>query len=203
MFNLIMQYQPWDPVRGTVAVGRMMEHTDEPTADRFRNHSGQLELARLIELPCLFLQEGTGGQLARVGMITRARFAGQQIAIEYVFEADVPPIVNRDIFDRMADFDVDHEFEFSRTHWAVKDVDLYRALLRFVRPRRQRPVVFQIEEHERIEPQLISVMMPFDAQFDLVYRSIRNAARAADLRARRADDIWENAAIIQDVVSLI
>jgi hypothetical protein len=95
------------------------------------------------------------------------------------------------------------DFEFSRNHWAVKDVDLYRFLLRNVRPRRQRPTVFRIEEHEQIEPALVSVMMPFDAGFALVYESIQLGVADAGLRARRADDIWENPAIIQDVVSLI
>lgn len=63
--------------------------------------------------------------------------------------------------------------------------------------------MFRIEQHERIEPELVSVMMPFDLGFAPVYDSIRAAAEGAGLRARRADDIWENPAIIQDVVSLI
>jgi hypothetical protein len=46
-------------------------------------------------------------------------------------------------------------------------------------------------------------MMPFDAAFNSVYDSIRTAAENAGFRSRRADDIWENPAIIQDVVSLI
>ena len=92
---------------------------------------------------------------------------------------------------------------FSRNHWAIKDIDLYRFLLRNVRPRRQRPTVFQIPEHESIELNLASAMMPFDAAFNPVFDSIRQAAEDVNLRCRRADDIWENAAIIQDVVALI
>ncbi len=46
-------------------------------------------------------------------------------------------------------------------------------------------------------------MMPFNAEFNAVYESIRQAADNVNLRCRRADDIWENAAIIQDVVALI
>lgn len=46
-------------------------------------------------------------------------------------------------------------------------------------------------------------MMPFDSTFNAVYESIREAADNVGLRCRRADDIWENPAIIQDVVSLI
>ena len=45
--------------------------------------------------------------------------------------------------------------------------------------------------------------MPFDASFNTVYDSIKQASDNAGLRCRRADDIWENPAIIQDVVSLI
>jgi hypothetical protein len=96
-----------------------------------------------------------------------------------------------------------NKFEFSRTHWAVKDVDLYRVLLRNFQPRRQRPSVFTIPEHEKIEPVLVSAMMPFDAGFTAVYDSIMAATEKVRLRCRRADDIWENPAIIQDIVSLI
>src|SRR3546814_10493227 len=46
-------------------------------------------------------------------------------------------------------------------------------------------------------------MMPFDAAFNDVYVAIQQAAANAGLRCRRADDIWENPAVIQDVVSLI
>ena len=45
--------------------------------------------------------------------------------------------------------------------------------------------------------------MPFDAAFNAVYESINQAAENVGLRCRRADNIWEHAAIIQDVVSLI
>jgi hypothetical protein len=45
--------------------------------------------------------------------------------------------------------------------------------------------------------------MPFDAGYTAVYDSIKAAAEKVRLRCRRADDIWENPAIIQDIVSLI
>jgi hypothetical protein len=107
------------------------------------------------------------------------------------------------VYENRVGLDMPEDFEFSRNHWAVKDVDLYRFLLRSVRPRRQRPTVFQIPEHENIEPALASAMMPFDAGFNAVFDSIRQAADSVGLRCRRADDIWENAAIIQDVVALL
>ena len=125
------------------------------------------------------------------------------VSFEYTLDAELPPLQNSMIYANRMALDMPYDFEFSRNHWAVKDVDLYRFLLRNVRPRRQRPTVFQIPEHEDIEPVLASAMMPFDAGFNPVYDSIRQAADNAGLRCRRADDIWENAAIIQDVVAPI
>jgi hypothetical protein len=66
-----------------------------------------------------------------------------------------------------------------------------------------RPLVFALEEHERIEAELVSVMMPFAAEFAGVYDAFKQAATDAGMRILRADDIWEAPAIIQDVVNLI
>ena len=66
-----------------------------------------------------------------------------------------------------------------------------------------RPAVFVIPEHEKVEPVLLSAMMPFDAGFTTAYNGLKTIAEKAGLRCRRADDTWENPAIIQDIVSLI
>jgi hypothetical protein len=202
MFNLIMRSFDWDNGREVMPVGRFFEYTDDHIADQFRQ-DGNLLLDRLTALPCLFMPEGIQNQIACVGQINRARLAGREVSFEYTIDAEVPQLQNSMIYANRLALDMPHDFEFSRNHWAVKDVDLYRFLLRNVRPRRQRPTVFQIPEHEGIEPTLASAMMPFEADFTPVYDSIRQAADSAGLRCRRADDIWENAAIIQDVVALI
>lgn len=202
MFNLLMFNVDWASGRATVPVGRMFEYTDDHIANQFR-HEGSPILDRLTALPCLFCEEGTTDEVAYVGQINRARITGREVALEISFDAEVPPLQNSMISAKRMELDMPHDFEFSRNHWAVKDVDLYRFMLRNIRPRRQRPTVFQIPEHENIEPTLASAMMPFDAGFAAVYDSIQLAAANAGLRCRRADDIWENAAIIQDVVALI
>lgn len=204
MFNLVVRLFDWSTAAGreTMPVGRMFEHTDSHIADQFRQ-GGALLLDRLTALPCLFMPEGTGNEVAYVGQINRVRVTGRQVSFEFSFDSEVPQLQNSMLFASRAMLDIRNEFEFARNHWAVKDVDLYRYLLRNVRPRRQRPTVFHIPEHESIEPTLASAMMPFDAAFNAVYESIRQAATNAGLRCRRADDIWENPAIIQDVVALI
>jgi hypothetical protein len=203
MFNLLMRFQPWEPSRDTIPLERIFEYTDDAVAKPYKSSNGAPQLPRLIEHPCLFMQEGTNDEKAYVGHITRANISGQEVAFEYTLDPEVPPLLNSTIFENKISFDMPESFEFSRSHWAVKDVDLYRVLLRLVRPRRQRPAVFDIPDHEKIEGELVSVMMPFSPGFDEVYKSIQQAARAAGLRCRRADEIWEAPAIIQDVVSLI
>ncbi|MEX2518420.1 MAG: hypothetical protein WD969_03700 [Paracoccaceae bacterium] len=202
MFNLLMFNVDWASGRATVPVGRMFEYTDDHIANQFRHEDNPI-LDRLTALPCLFCEEGVADEVAYVGQINRARITGKDLALEISFDAEVPPLQNRMIFANRMELDMPHDFEFSRNHWAVKDIDLYRFMLRNTRPRRQRPTVFQIPEHENIEPTLASAMMPFDAGFAAVYDSIQHASEGAGLRCRRADDIWENAAIIQDVVALI
>lgn len=202
MFNLIMRWFEWDTGTATMPAGRMFEYTDEHIANQFHKNGLPL-LDRLTRLPCLFMHEGTRDEVCRVGSVTRARIANGEIHFDFVLDADVPSLLNSLIYANRNRLDMPLDFQFSCSHWAVKEVDLYQFLLRNVRPRRQRPTVFQVPEHENIEPEMASAMMPFDAGFDAVYQSIQLAAANAGLRCRRADDIWENPAIIQDVVSLI
>lgn len=202
MFNLIMRSFDWRTGRETMPVGRVFEYTEDYVIDQFKQ-GDQLLLDRLTALPCLFMNEGIRNETAYVSQINRARITGSNVSFEFTLDHEVPPLQNALIYANRAAVNMVHDFEFSRNHWAVKDVDLYRFLLRNVRPRRQLPTAFQIPEHENIEPTLVSAMMPFDAGFNSVYDSIRQASDNVGLRCRRADDIWENAAIIQDVVALI
>lgn len=178
MFNLLMQSVPWEGGRGSVDLDRLFEFTEEGLAAQHRGEPGGAPLlGQLAEYPCLFMLEGTRNQLGRVGRITRPRAVGRRVTFEYTFDPEVPPLTNETIFANRADFDMPHEFEFSRNHWAIKDVDLYRVLLRLVRPRRQLPTVFALAEHEHIEEELVSVMMPFDAAFATVYEAITPTTR--------------------------
>jgi hypothetical protein len=197
-----MRYSPWGEGRDAASLGRMFEYTDNEITAQFQR-DGKPLLNKLIELPCLFMQEGVADEIAHVGRITRARISNKDVALEYTYDSDIPPLLNSFIYENRTEFDMPEDFEFSRGHWAVKDVDLFRVLLRNSQPRRQRPSVFTIPEHEKIDPALVSAMMPFDAGFSAVFGSLKTAADAVGLRCRRADDIWENASIIADIVSPI
>lgn len=64
------------------------------------------------------------------------------------------------------------------------------------------PNIFSIPK-ESVEPQLISVMMPFNPAFSGVYSAISDAGSSAGFTCKRVDDIWNHSTVIQDVFSLI
>lgn len=64
------------------------------------------------------------------------------------------------------------------------------------------PLVFNVPD-EAVKDDLVSVMMPFAAQFKSIYAAIQAACQTSALRCKRADDIWANSTIIQDIFDLI
>ncbi|WP_203329155.1 hypothetical protein [Candidatus Laterigemmans baculatus] len=64
------------------------------------------------------------------------------------------------------------------------------------------PNVFRVPEGN-VDRSLVSVMMPFASNFGPVYSSIKSAASSAGLACKRADDIWDDSTVIQDIFSLI
>lgn len=203
MYNLLVQYGGWGDGADTVIKSRVLEYTDDRIIEKLRPE-GQLDLDQLQSFPTLFMAEtrSDAEQVARVGTITSISASRTQLAIEYFFDPAVPGIPNAALEEQANTFQIG-DFEFSRSHWAVKRVDLYRALLRHSQPRRRRPTVFDLAEHENISPQLVSAMMPFHPSFDAVYAKLQEITAEFGLRCRRADDIWEAPAVMQDVVNLI
>lgn len=197
-----MQSVPWEEEHDTVSVDRIFEHTEKLLKVKFTTDNGP-DLDALMKYPCLLMQEGKGSQVARVCRITSARQVGSAVHFDYVYEGGMPILSNRDIYKASAAFGFDNDFEFGRTHWAVKNVDLYRAVLRAAHVTRSRPKVFKILDPETIEDDLLSVMMPFDGAYRPVYDNIITMAEKIGMRCQRGDDIWKDDAIIQDVVDLI
>ena len=97
MFNLIVRSVPWNTGNETMPVERVFEYTDDHVAAQFKEN-GILVLDRLIRLPCLFMQEGIGDELAYVGSVIRARIANREVAFEYTLDADIPPLQNSMIY---------------------------------------------------------------------------------------------------------
>lgn len=202
MFSLIVSGTSWSPSRDTFSRGRVFEFTDDALVTRFKPEE-QMDIDAISKLPTLFVTEtsGTGDQLARVGTITQLRLAGSEYQIEYAFDPAIPPIPNKVLEKIAGELEIEN-FEFSRTHWAVKSVDLFKVLLRNEAAKGPAPKVFHLD-YKPVSDKLISVMMPFHPGFDDVYAALTAAATQLGKRCNRADNIWNHDAIIQDVVSLI
>ena len=201
MFNLLVSFGGWGNGRDSISSSRVFGQTDPALVARFRPN-GQLDIPALTALPTLFVEEGRENQIARFGYINRIREDGRSVVIDYTYDQQLPTIPNHLLFANRQDFGIG-EWELTHTHWAIKDEDLFRALVRINQPRRQSPRVFQIPENEAIEPILASAMMPFAAEFNPVYAALQGVCEEVGLRCRRADDIWENPLVMQDVVQLI
>jgi hypothetical protein len=65
------------------------------------------------------------------------------------------------------------------------------------------PSVFQVPDDPAPQDDLVSVMMPFEAAFEGVFKAISRTCSALNLRCFRVKDIWKESQIIQDVFELI
>lgn len=64
------------------------------------------------------------------------------------------------------------------------------------------PSVFEVPAVP-MDDNLVSVMMPFESSFKPVYEAIKDACAAAGFSCKRADDIWVDSILVQDIFSLI
>lgn len=62
------------------------------------------------------------------------------------------------------------------------------------------PNVFKLPDSQQND-NLVGVMMPFSTEFDAVFEAIKQSCDSYEVK--RADEIWEDSAIIQDVFSII
>lgn len=193
----------WPQHQSSFARGRVFEYTEDQIVADHRSPNG-IDFQKLLRYPCLFMPEqNTGDNLARIGQTNKVSASGSgDIIVEYSFDASVPPVPVDWIATLSGELQM-HDWEFNRTHWAVKDVDLYRVFLRSLAPHRNRPTVFDVSDTITIDPQQMSAMMPFDASFMGVYQAIQRAGANVGMTVNRADDIWIHHQIIQDIVSLI
>lgn len=205
MFSLLMSGNGWEPNRRAFGRGRTFESTEPELVARFRPNA-VMDTAAVMQLPALFVAEtnyNNSQEPARVGTLTRIRggAAGADYQLEYVYDPDIPPITNAKLKELQHELGID-DFEFQRTHWAIKDVDLFKVLLKAGFGRRPQPKVFELAD-DPVDENLVAVMMPFDAGFNPVYVTLQGAVTGLGMTCQRGDDIWNHDHIMQDLVSLI
>ena len=205
MFNLLVKGSPWGDGHDRIDRSRVFEYTDSDVLHGVMPGL-DIDFDTVIRFPALMMQETAGEfeRVARIAQIHRVHVdeSTRKLLLDYSLDSSFPPMLNGNL-ERFASELRIQPFEFAREHWAVKDADLFRALLRNAPVRRRRSSVLRLSEFESVAPNLTSAMMPFNSTFNTVYRTIQAAAAEAGFECNRADDIWQNPAIIDDVISLI
>lgn len=107
---------------------KVNEYTVAEIADKYASLTDQ-NIEALKSFPCIFANEGTDG-FFRIGYINDLRLRSEDLIISYKFDLIIPPLPMQKLFENKLTFDIYYDFEFSRSHWALKDVDLFSELMK-------------------------------------------------------------------------
>lgn len=130
MFNLLIRCGPdsWQrsPVefeRGRVAT----EYTSDEISERYKSLD-QAAIDELKAFPALFVCEDET-VASRVGYVTEVKVRQTGVAVFFEFEPNIPPLEPGVVKSLTVDIGLGR-MELLRTHWAVKDEDIFEILLR-------------------------------------------------------------------------
>lgn len=138
---------------------------------------------------------------ARIGNIRNVIDTGTDYSFEFYFDPTVPAIPIEVIEEMAVEFGTSG-FGLSNSHWSVKDFDIFEMLYR--RMHRVVPAghAFKIDRLP-IKSKQIALMMPFDTKFNSVRDAIVSMAESIGCTCLRADNVWKEDVLIQDVINLI
>ncbi len=128
MYNLLVTASPgaWDEPFYEFDKSRFLEYTTESIAAAFKSLSPDL-IETLKGYPCIFAYEGDKEDL-RIGRFTSIKERGRKLLVEFEFNQNIPPISFESIKSIAPLLDI-RDWEMNRTHWAVKDEDLFGRLV--------------------------------------------------------------------------
>jgi hypothetical protein len=204
MFHLLVSYQGWPENAGEIPTGRIYIKQSDTTFREFRDKNGVLNIDAIRRLPALLMTEigGSGPSAVKVVQITSVSQGSRDTALRYTTDSSLRSISNSDFETLSRQYGLSR-YALNHTHWEIVDFDLYRLLLLSLQRKQLSPIVFSFEGAGDRQDNLVSVMMPFSADFNPVYTSLQSAVQSVGMEAMRADDLWEHQFIIQDIVSLI
>lgn len=128
MYNLLVTSKTgaWEQSFYEFDKSRFLEYTTESIAEAFKSLTPSL-IETLKGYPCLFAYEGDREDL-RVGRFTSIKERGRNLLIEFEFDHNIPPILFDAIKPIASLLDI-RDWEMNRTHWAVKDENLFERLV--------------------------------------------------------------------------
>lgn len=116
----------WDHGSAKTLRSRFLEYTDDKVRDQFASLD-QSAQRRLLDIPAIFAYESGVKADARVGHLRDIVVGNDVIAIYFEFDASIPPIPSEQFFRLREELHLGKNEEY-RTHWAIKEVDLFLAL---------------------------------------------------------------------------
>lgn len=127
MYNLLVTAMDgaWDNGFYEYDKSRFLEYTNEDIATALKGLNKH-NLENLKSYPCLFAYEGKTSDVG-IGYLTSVKERGRNLLIEFEFEQDIAPIPFDQIEPIAPLLDI-RSWEMNRTHWAVKDEDLFERL---------------------------------------------------------------------------
>lgn len=203
MFNLLVGL----PDGGVLQADRLLEGLN--TEERARLGVSGKDFSSLHGLPTLALPEvapGETGVFAQAGALDWiTQEPGDSFRLSFTPHRDIDPIPAEKILANLHRFGLSGDWALHRTRLLVKNGDLYRTLLELegdgesVRPSRR---LLNFPDGP-VQDDLVVVMMPFDDHLKPVWEKIQRIVLDEDLQCLRAKDIWQQSAIMDDVVSLL
>lgn len=127
MYNLLVTAMDgaWDNGHYECDKSRFLEYTNENIASALKELS-ESHVENLKSYPCVFAYEGEDSDV-RIGYLTSIKERGRNLLIEFEFQQDIDPIPFEKILPIATLLDI-RGWEMNRTHWAVKDEDLFKRL---------------------------------------------------------------------------
>ena len=158
MYNLLkvssQSQDEWEQNQGRLydvsfLSGRVFGHTDEAVKRQFTGVDGT-DFDALMKFPCLFTYEGRD-VAGSIGRISEVRSGSGRFEIIYTLPNIYPKIVMNEerVFEALG-MGTNRSFERGRTHWAVKDVDLFEVTTRLLYKADYAPVVLSAEDMNRV-----------------------------------------------------
>lgn len=129
MYNLLMAGAEgyWDAGAAVIDLNRYLEYTD----DALRKRLKPITEAAISELKCwpaLFAYEKITDLPARVGSIKTIKRRGDELRISFALDPTIRPIPGEEMRTLWRKLDIEEKWEVNRSHWAVKDIDLFEVL---------------------------------------------------------------------------
>jgi hypothetical protein len=124
-FFVTGQTDAWDQGFYLYDRGRFLEYTNDKIAKAFEVLT-DTHIDTLLTWPCLFAYEGVTYNF-QVGTLRSITEQGRFIRIEFDLDHRIEPIPYSSIKSIAALLDI-RDWEMNRTHWAIKDEDLFQRL---------------------------------------------------------------------------